>query len=43
VINALLAGGDLTLRVSDRPDTSNDPQTRIELSSSAGTRTSGIR
>jgi len=32
VINALLTGGDLTLRASDRPDTSNDPQTRIELS-----------
>jgi PhnB protein len=32
VINALLTGGDLTLRASDRPDTSGDPQTRIELS-----------
>jgi PhnB protein len=32
VINALLTGGDLTLRASDREDTSTSPQTRIELS-----------
>jgi PhnB protein len=32
VINALLIGGDITLRASDREDTSTDPQTRIELS-----------
>jgi PhnB protein len=32
VIDALLIGGDLTLRASDREDTSLDPQTRIELS-----------
>jgi len=32
VLNALLAGGDITLRASDREDTSVDPQTRIELS-----------
>jgi PhnB protein len=32
VINALLAGGDITLRASDREDTSTDPQTRVELS-----------
>lgn len=32
VINALLTGGDITLRASDRPDTSLDPQTRVELS-----------
>src|SRR6516162_1376528 len=32
VINALLSGGDITLRASDREDTSLDPQTRIELS-----------
>jgi len=32
VINALLSGGDITLRASDREDTSVDPQTRIELS-----------
>ena len=32
VINALLTGGDVTLRASDREDTSADPQTRIELS-----------
>jgi PhnB protein len=32
VINALLTGGDITLRASDREDTSTDPQTRIELS-----------
>jgi PhnB protein len=32
VINALLTGGDITLRASDREDTSLDPQTRIELS-----------
>lgn len=31
VINALLTGGDVTLRASDRPDASG-PQTRIELS-----------
>ena len=28
VINALLTGGDITLRASDREDTSTDPQTR---------------
>ena len=32
VLNALLAGGDITLRASDREDTTLDPQTRIELS-----------
>ena len=32
VINALLTGGDITLRASDRQDAGNDPQTRIELS-----------
>jgi PhnB protein len=32
VINALLTGGDITLRASDREDASLDPQTRIELS-----------
>lgn len=32
VINALLTGGDVTLRASDREDTSLDPQTRVELS-----------
>jgi hypothetical protein len=32
VINALLNGGDITLRASDREDTSLDPQTRTELS-----------
>ena len=32
VINALLSGGDITLRASDREDASPDPQTRIELS-----------
>ena len=32
VINALLTGGDITLRASDRQDTTTDPQTRIELS-----------
>jgi PhnB protein len=32
VINALLTGGDITLRASDREDTGLDPQTRIELS-----------
>jgi PhnB protein len=32
VVNALLAGGDITLRASDRQDASNDPQTRVELS-----------
>jgi PhnB protein len=32
VIHALLTGGDITLRASDREDVSADPQTRIELS-----------
>lgn len=32
VVNALLTGGDITLRASDRQDAGNDPQTRIELS-----------
>lgn len=32
VINALLTGGDITLRASDREDTTNDEQTRVELS-----------
>src|SRR5690348_10871490 len=32
VINALLTGGDISLRASDREDTSASPQTRIELS-----------
>ena len=32
VINALLTGGDVTLRASDRGDASLDPQTRVELS-----------
>ena len=32
VINALLTGGDVTLRASDREDTSISPQTRVELS-----------
>jgi PhnB protein len=32
VANALLTGGDGTLRASDRGDTSLDPQTRVELS-----------
>ncbi|MBO0776595.1 MAG: VOC family protein [Actinobacteria bacterium] len=32
VVNALLTGGDVTLRASDRSDASPDPQTRIELS-----------
>ncbi len=32
VINALLTGGDITLRASDREDASPGPQTRIELS-----------
>jgi PhnB protein len=32
VVNALLTGGDLTLRASDRQDTSLDEQTRVELS-----------
>lgn len=32
VVNALLTGGDITLRASDRQDATNDPQTRIELS-----------
>lgn len=32
VIFALLTGGDITLRASDRSDASGEPQTRIELS-----------
>jgi PhnB protein len=32
VINAQLTGGDVTLRASDRQDTSTEPQTRVELS-----------
>jgi PhnB protein len=32
VINALLTGGDITLRASDRDDATLDPQTRVELS-----------
>ena len=32
VINALLTGGDVTLRASDRDDTTLDVQTRVELS-----------
>lgn len=32
VINALLSGGDITLRASDRGDTTMDVQTRVELS-----------
>ena len=32
VVNALLTGGDITLRASDRQDTALDPQTRVELS-----------
>lgn len=32
VINAALVSSDLTIRMSDRPDTSNEPQTRVELS-----------
>ena len=32
VINALLTGGDITLRASDREDATAGPQTRIELS-----------
>jgi PhnB protein len=32
VINALLTGGDVTLRASDRGDASLDPQSRVELS-----------
>ena len=32
MINALLTGGDITLRASDREDTSTSPQTRVELS-----------
>ncbi|MBV9092522.1 MAG: VOC family protein [Streptosporangiaceae bacterium] len=32
VVNALLIGGDLTLRASDRQDASLSPQTRVELS-----------
>jgi PhnB protein len=32
VINALLTGGDITLRASDRDDTTLDSQTRVELS-----------
>ena len=40
VVNALLTGGDITLRASDRQDAGNDPQTRIELSL-IGTTSSG--
>jgi PhnB protein len=32
VVNALLTGGDVTLRASDRDDTTLDVQTRVELS-----------
>src|SRR5262245_9271144 len=32
VINALLTGGDITLRASDREDTTMREQTRVELS-----------
>ena len=32
VINAALVSNDLTIRMSDRPDASIDPQTRVELS-----------
>jgi PhnB protein len=32
VINALLTGGEITLRASDREDTTGSPQTRVELS-----------
>lgn len=32
VINAALTSSDVTIRASDRPDTSIEPQTRIELS-----------
>lgn len=32
VINASLVSSDLTIRASDRPDTSIEPQTRVELS-----------
>jgi PhnB protein len=32
VVNALLTGGDITLRASDREDATASPQTRIELS-----------
>ncbi len=32
IINALLTGGDITLRASDRGDATLDPQTRVELS-----------
>ena len=32
VINAMLSGGDITLRASDRDDTSASEQTRVELS-----------
>ena len=32
VINALLTGGDITLRASDREDASPGPQTRVDLS-----------
>ena len=32
VINAQLTGGDITLRASDRDDSSTEPQTRVELS-----------
>jgi PhnB protein len=32
VINATLSGGEVTIRASDRPDTSLDVQTRVSLS-----------
>ena len=32
MIYALLTGGDVTLRASDREDTCTSPQTRVELS-----------
>jgi PhnB protein len=32
VINAALVSSDLTIRMSDRPDASFEPQTRVELS-----------
>ena len=31
VLNAVLEGGDCTLRASDRSDTTHDPQTRVDL------------
>lgn len=31
VLNAMLTGGDCTIRASDRGDTTHDPQTRVEL------------